>query len=120
MNAKVALIIEDRQIHRRILSRYLKQKGYEVFQAEDGDQGFKRFCELSPNITLIDIVLPGQSGFEVLNSIRLIDPSAKLVVMGTSMTDKRIRRAVEENVDWFLLKPFQKAELFAILDRCED
>jgi CheY-like chemotaxis protein len=120
MIAKVALVIEDRQIHRRMLSRYLKQKGYEIIQAEDGEEGFKKFCEFSPQLTFIDIVLPGQSGFEVLNSIRLIDPSAKLVVMSAYMTDKRIRRAVQENVDWLLLKPFRKAELLAILDRYED
>ena len=120
MISKIALIIEDSKVHQQILARYLIQKGYDVFTAGDGEEGFTKFCTLAPNLVFIDIVLPKQSGFEVLNSIRLIDPAAIFVVMSASMTNKRLLRAREENVDWLLLKPFRKRDLYDILERHKD
>ena len=119
MISKVALVIEDSKVHQEILTRSLTGKGYDVFTARDGEEGFTQFCTVVPDITFIDIVLPGQSGLEVLNSIRIIDPSAKCVIMSASMTNKRLQKALEEGVDYLLLKPFRKVDLDDILDRFE-
>lgn len=64
------LIVEDDQFLRDLSSRKLKQEGFKVDVALDGNEGFKKIVETKPDIVLLDIILPGMDGFEILKQVR--------------------------------------------------
>ncbi len=69
-NGKKILIIEDDQFLRDLATTKLKREGFEVFGAVDGDEGLKMIPNSNPDIILLDIILPGIDGFEVLRRIK--------------------------------------------------
>jgi len=60
------LIVEDDRFLRELIARKLKNEGYEVLEAVDGEEGLKRIKEEKPDLILLDLILPGIDGFEVL------------------------------------------------------
>lgn len=64
------LIIEDDQFLRDLSTRKLKQEGFQVDIAIDGNDGFKKIEESKPDVVLLDIILPGIDGFEILKRVR--------------------------------------------------
>jgi DNA-binding response OmpR family regulator len=64
------LIIEDDQFLRDLSSKKLAQDGFAVDVAIDGEEGYKKICTTKPDIVLLDIILPGIDGFEILRRIR--------------------------------------------------
>jgi DNA-binding response OmpR family regulator len=63
---KKILIIEDDIFLRDLSFQKLKSLNFEVFQAVDGEEGLKKIIEIKPDLVLLDIILPGMDGFEVL------------------------------------------------------
>ncbi len=64
------LIIEDDRFLRELMSRKLEEEGYEVFEAINGEQGLKQAKENKPDVILLDVMMPGINGFEVLSKIK--------------------------------------------------
>jgi len=68
------LIIEDDKFLRELISKKLISKGFKVDEAIDGEEGLKKLKEIKPDLILLDLILPGLDGFEVLKRIK-DDPS---------------------------------------------
>ncbi len=64
--AKTILIIEDDKFLRELIVRKLNEEDFEVSQAVDGEEGIKKIIEEKPDLILLDLILPGIDGFEVL------------------------------------------------------
>ena len=64
--AKKILIIEDDKFLRELIVRKLNEEDFEVSEAVDGEEGIKKIIEEKPNLILLDLILPGIDGFEVL------------------------------------------------------
>ncbi len=64
------LIIEDETILVDVLSKKMEQEGYTVFSAQDGEQGLAEFEKVSPDLVLLDIVMPKMNGYEVLDALQ--------------------------------------------------
>lgn len=64
--AKKILIVEDDRFLRELMSRKLASEGFEVIEAEDGEEGMKKMRETKPDLILLDLILPEMDGFEVL------------------------------------------------------
>ncbi|HDM32064.1 MAG TPA: response regulator, partial [bacterium] len=64
--AKKILIVEDDKFLRELIARKLRNEGYEVLEAVDGEEGLKKIKEIKPDLVLLDLILPGIDGFEVL------------------------------------------------------
>jgi len=67
--AKKILIIEDEKILLNLLEQKLKQEGYEVLTATDGEKGLEEMKMLKPDLVLLDIVMPRMGGFEVMEEM---------------------------------------------------
>ena len=81
-NTKQAiLIIEDDKFLRDLLVKKLIQEGYKVSEAIDGEEGFKKIKEEKPNLVLLDLILPGIDGFEVLSRMKNSPELSKIPVM---------------------------------------
>ena len=71
-----ALLIDDEELTLRTMSRSLRQDGFEIFTALSGEDGLKLFHEEKPDLILLDIVLPGIDGVDVLRQIKEANPTA--------------------------------------------
>lgn len=67
---KKILTIEDDKFLRELIVKKLEKDGYEVFQAADGEEGVKKVKEINPDLVLLDLILPGIDGFEVLSRMK--------------------------------------------------
>jgi DNA-binding response OmpR family regulator len=109
---KTILIIEDEQTISRVLAVYLKHEGYEVVQAYDGQEGLQAFTDNEPNLVLLDVMLPGMNGWDVLKEIRKI--SACPVIMLTALGDIDYRlKGLNQGADDYISKPFVGEEVVA-------
>ena len=68
--AKKILIIEDDKFLRELISRKLTNEDYEVSEAVDGEEGLKKIKDEKPDLILLDLILPGIDGFEVLAKMK--------------------------------------------------
>jgi DNA-binding response OmpR family regulator len=68
--AKTILIIEDDKFLRELIARKLNEEDFEVSEAVDGEEGIKKIKEEKPDLILLDLILPGIDGFEVLARMR--------------------------------------------------
>lgn len=75
------LIIEDDKFLRDLISRKLKQDGFNILEAIDGEEGWRMVQEESVDLILLDLVLPGMDGFEVLEKIKNDPKTKKIPVM---------------------------------------
>ena len=79
--AKTILIIEDDKFLRELNVQKLDKEGYETIEAVDGQEGVKKTKELKPDLVLLDLILPGIDGFEVLSRIKSDQASASIPVI---------------------------------------
>lgn len=68
--AKKILIIEDDKFLRELIARKLANEGYETSEAVDGEEGLKKLKDEKPDLVLLDLILPGIDGFEVLSKMK--------------------------------------------------
>ncbi len=102
---KKILLIEDEEIIREGVSEYLKEVGYSVTTAEDGQKGLDMFRQYSFDLVILDIMLPKINGFIVLNKIR--EGSNIPVIMLTAMSDEVTQiMSFDEKADDYITKPF--------------
>jgi len=67
---KTILIVEDDKFLRELISRKLSGEGFDALEAVDGEEGIKKIKEGKPDLVLLDLILPGIDGFEVLARLR--------------------------------------------------
>jgi DNA-binding response OmpR family regulator len=107
------LLIEDDARIREIVERGLGSRGFVVTSAEDGPTGLDLARKLEVDVVLLDLMLPGLSGLEVLQEIRLAKPRLPVVAL-TALDDTRSKVAgLDAGADDYLTKPFSLEELAA-------
>ncbi len=106
------LVIDDEPSIVNIVTAYLKPEGYEVFTAMDGPSGLKAAHAFKPDLIILDIMLPGMDGIEVLSRLRR-DSSVYVILLTarTEETDKIVGLSV--GADDYVTKPFSPRELTA-------
>ncbi len=87
--AKKILIVEDDKFLRELIARKLRNEGYEVLEAVDGEEGLKKIKEIKPDLILLDLILPGIDGFEVLAKKKEDPQIEKIPVMLLSNLGQR-------------------------------
>ena len=112
MKKEKILIIDDEDSIRNLVKAYLEAEGFEVFDTADGPSGLKAALTLKPELIVLDIMLPGLDGIELLSKLRR--ESNIYVIMLTAKTeeiDKIIGLSV--GADDYVTKPFSPRELVA-------
>lgn len=112
MQSKRVLIIEDDADAAGVLEAYLKRENYEVMIAGDGPGGLDAARRWQPDLILLDIMLPGMNGTEVLAALRRRDDTP--VIMVTAMGDAPDRiGALRYGADDYVVKPYHPGEVVA-------
>jgi len=112
MSKSKILVIDDEPTILTLVSAYLKPEGYEVYTASDGPSGLKAARAYKPDLVVLDIMLPGMDGIELLTHLRR--ESDVYVIMLTAKseeTDKIVGLSV--GADDYVTKPFSARELVA-------
>jgi CheY-like chemotaxis protein len=112
------LIVEDDEKSRRLLTDVLAFHGYEVAAACSGEEGVRHAAAAAPDAALLDIQLPGISGFEVLAALR--EPACgkrmPVVAVTASVMDQDRKKILAAGFDAFISKPVNIRELLATLE----
>src|SRR5437868_4474426 len=113
--AQRILVVDDSRQNVKLLADLLSAKGYEISTAASGEQALESIAKKPPDLVLLDIIMPGISGYEVCRKIRANAATALLpVVLATSLDPNQERvKGIEAGADDFLSKPVNQAELFA-------
>ena len=114
------LIIDDEELTLRTISRGLRQEGFEVFTALSGEDGLKLFHDEQPDLILLDIVLPGIDGIEVLRQIKEEKPNAIVIVMSAYHLVERAVEAMKVGAFDYLVKPFPLDDMMTVLERAAE
>jgi adenylate cyclase len=109
------LVVDDTPANVKLLVDVLSAKGYTVTSAPNGEEALVRIAVQEPDLVLLDIMMPGLSGYDVCRKIRANPATALLpVVLCTSLDPKQERiNGIEAGADDFIPKPINQQELFA-------
>jgi putative two-component system response regulator len=114
-NASTILVADDNEMNRELLADILVAEGYKVVCVEDGDQAIHEINNRDLDLALLDVVMPGKTGFDVCHTIKS-RPETRFIpvvlVTGLTSVDERIR-GIRAGADDFLSKPVNSQELLA-------
>ncbi len=112
MGTKI-LIVEDEQSIVDILSFNLTKEGYDTLEALDGPTGLQLALEQNPDLVLLDLMLPGMSGFDVCRKIREAGSAVPILMLTAREEEDDKVLGLELGADDYITKPFKNRELIA-------
>ncbi|HJQ29538.1 MAG TPA: response regulator transcription factor [Rubrobacter sp.] len=111
MSVKI-LVVDDERNLVKLIRGYLEREGFEVYEALDGNAALEKAGSVEPDVVILDWMLPGMDGMEVLREIRR--SSEAYVIMLTARTEEMDRIVgLSAGADDYLIKPFSPGELVA-------
>lgn len=116
MQKKILIIEDDRHIAEG-LELNLSLQGFEVEIAPDGNTGLEKWHTWRPHLIILDIMLPGIDGLEILKNIRLEDEHIPILILSAKATADDKIKGLSNGVDDYLTKPFNLEELILRVER---
>ena len=107
------LVVEDDAPIRRGLCDALRYAGYVVEECATGDAALATLCAVSPDLLLLDVLLPGKNGFEILRELRGSHPQLPVIMLTARGTEEDRVRGLKLGADDYVVKPFSATELLA-------
>jgi len=105
------LIVDDSALSRRTLRRILESAEHEVIEAEDGISALELYFVAKPDLVLLDLVMKGMYGLDVLNKLREMDPDARIMVASADIQSSTRTVVEESGAVAFITKPFAKDQV---------
>lgn len=115
MSQKI-LIVDDSALSRRTLRRILESAGYEVVEADDGMTALELYFLEKPSLVLLDLVMKGMYGLDVLVKLREMDPKALVVVASADIQSSTRKMVDEAGALAFINKPFVSEQVIAAVE----
>ena len=116
MSAKV-LLVDDSGLARRGTRRVLEEAGYTVVEAEDGLSALERFSIDKPDVVLLDLVMKGMYGLDVLAKLRELDPHARVIVVSADIQTSSRDMVQAGGASGFINKPAQPGQVVAMVEQ---
>jgi two-component system cell cycle response regulator len=112
-SGKTILVVDDEAMNRKLIEAILAAERSEIITAEDGMQALTCATETPPDLILLDMMMPGMNGLEVLRRLKTNAATAEIpVIMVTAMADREsVTQALDAGADECLSKPVNAAEL---------
>ena len=110
MSAKV-LLVDDSGLARRSTRRLLEEAGYAVVEAEDGLSALERFAVEKPDVVMLDLVMKGMYGLDVLEKLRELDPAVKVIVVSADVQTSSHQMVRAAGAAGFVNKPAAAGQL---------
>jgi two-component system, cell cycle response regulator DivK len=119
MANELILVVEDNDKNRKLVRDVLTFKGYEIIEAETGEEGVRLAQERHPSLILMDIRLPGIDGIEALRQLRAEEATREIPIMAMTasvMTADR-QKITDAGFDAFQSKPLKVSDFVAAVER---
>jgi DNA-binding NtrC family response regulator len=113
------LLVDDEPGMLRYIRTLLEVDDYKVETASTGEEALARVEKgMVPDLVLLDVLMPGIDGLETLEQLRRMKPGLKVVMLSCVNDARKVVQAMRLGAHDYLTKPFQKAELDAVIDQC--
>jgi DNA-binding response OmpR family regulator len=113
MDTKRVLVVEDDSAIRQGLVDALQFAGYEVLQAANGNDGLTQGLRATYDLLVLDLILPGHSGFEILEAVHTARPTLPVIILTARGEEADRVRGLRMGADDYVVKPFSVRELLA-------
>ena len=107
------LVIEDEQSLARFISKGLQQAGYSVQVCNDGAKGLEAAAAEKSDLILLDLMLPGTNGFEILNNLRSFQITTPVIIISALSDTAQVVKGLDLGAVDYIKKPFEWEELLA-------
>lgn len=111
------LVVDDDSSVRETLRHVLKDRGYQVTLAKNGDEALERLREQEYSLVLTDLRMPGMQGIELMRKIQRAYPDVGVIIMTAYGTIDTAIEAMSHGAADYLIKPFAPEELFRVTER---
>jgi two-component system chemotaxis response regulator CheY len=111
------LLVDDSGMARRSTRRILEGAGYDVVEAEDGMAAIERYFVERPDVVMLDLVMKGMYGLEVLSKLREMDPDARVVVLSADVQTSSRDMVQAAGASGFLSKPADPEQMLDMVAR---
>lgn len=113
MSDKTVLVADDNRLIRMLVKTALNPLDVEVIEAEDGDRAVEAAVALKPDLILLDVIMPGRNGFEVLEALRAdaACTGCRVVMLTTAGSAGDLEHGRLSGADDYIVKPFEAKEL---------
>jgi len=116
--SKRLLVTDDAMSIREMIKDAAQENGWEIVgEACNGAEAVERFDESRPDVTTLDLVMPGTDGLHALEGIRKLDPDAKVLVVSALEQRSVLKDALKKGAADFIVKPFDKQRLVDTLEK---
>ena len=106
------LVVDDEPVVRDVLSRYLLREGFTVTEAADGSAALAAVEEVSPDVVLLDLMLPRLSGLDVLRALRL-NGDLPVIILSARASERQRIQGLQLGADDYVVKPYSPGEVVA-------
>jgi DNA-binding response OmpR family regulator len=113
VGAASILVVDDEPMVREVLSRYLSKEGFDVWAAEDGEVALARYARATPDLVLLDLMLPKIDGYEVFRRIREQGGRTPVIMLTAKGEETDRIVGLELGADDYVSKPFSPREVVA-------
>ena len=110
------LIVDDSALSRRMLRRSMEELGHICTEACDGVTALERYALEKPDLVVLDLVMPGLSGFDVLQALKGLDPNARVLVCSSDLQTISRDRVKRDGALGMLNKPVTLEQVSAALN----
>jgi two-component system chemotaxis response regulator CheY len=109
------LVVDDSGLARRRARGILEAAGFEVLEAEDGMAAIETYFVTRPDVVLLDLVMKGMYGLDVLSKLRELDAEAKVIVVSADVQTSSHELVAQAGAAGFLVKPLDADQIVAML-----
>ena len=113
--ATSVLVVEDDKNIADLLQLYLEKEGYAVTVAADGGAGLEKFRAISPDLVLLDVMMPVMDGYELMRAIRAESKVPVIMLTAKAETDDKVT-GLRSGADDYITKPFEMREVLARIE----
>lgn len=112
------LIVDDSQQIRKSLREILEKNDFNVVgEAANGTEAIKLFSSLSPDLVMLDIIMPQLGGIETLRLLRSINKDIKVIMVSALDSVDRVKECVKAGANHYILKPFEEPKILEIIKK---
>ncbi|WP_010477633.1 response regulator [Thermococcus zilligii] len=112
------LIADDALFARVLLRKMLTDEGHEVVgEASTGREAVEKYAGLRPDIVTLDIIMPDMDGITTLRKIKEIDPKARVIMITSVDSEKRVVECIEAGALGYIIKPFEPSQVLSEIKR---
>ncbi len=117
LNRPKILVVDDDPEMRRLLEDVLSREGYTVFQAENGSEALLKLRERSYDVIILDKIMTGLSGLEILPGIKVVQPEARVILITAFGDRETYLEALGKGATAYLAKPFGMSVLVQMVKK---